>query len=165
MNMIFKWIPLLAFLFFSCSEDKVLPIDSPSDVSGSNSPNTEAETESRFRSNDRTEEEIINDFPKPINTYPLIEKKDVEILNGGILYRLPLSLSHRFCVPRRLPSLPLFPPPPHSSWVPCAAVRRYHTTPASEPTLEPATTTWSSCMSPSRKAWPWVTSSTCCPRA
>ncbi len=87
MNMIFKWIPLLAFLFFSCSEDKVLPIDSPSDVSGSNSPNTEAETESRFRSNDRTEEEIINDFPKPINTYPLIEKKDVEILNGGILYR------------------------------------------------------------------------------
>ena len=82
MNMIFKWILLLALLFSSCSEDKVLPIDSPSDVSDSNGSITEVEKESRFSSNDRTEEAIINDFPKPIKTYPLIEKEDVEILNG-----------------------------------------------------------------------------------
>ena len=82
MNMIIKWILLLALLFSSCSEDKVLPINSSSDVSDSNRSNTEVEIESRFSSNDRSEEEIINDFPKPIKTYPLIEKEDVEVLNG-----------------------------------------------------------------------------------
>ena len=87
MIMIFKWVLLLVLLFSSCSEDKVLPINSTSDVSDSNRSNIEIEIESRFSSNDRSEEEIINDFPKPIKTYPLIEKEDVEILNGGILYR------------------------------------------------------------------------------
>ena len=87
MIMIYRWILLLALFFSSCSDDKVIPIDFPSDVSDSNSSNTDFEVEPRFRSNDRTEEEIVNDFPKPVETYPLIEKEDVEILNGGILYR------------------------------------------------------------------------------
>tara|TARA_B100001057_G_scaffold240075_1_gene240434 strand:+ start:1469 stop:2026 length:558 start_codon:yes stop_codon:yes gene_type:complete len=85
--MIFIWILLLAFIFSSCSEDKVLPINPPADISDSNNSNIEVEIRSRFSSNDRTEEEILNDFPKPIRAYPLIEKDDVEILNGGILYR------------------------------------------------------------------------------
>ena len=52
MNMIFKWILLLALLFSSCSEDKILPIDSPSDVSDSNGSITEAVSYTHLRAHE-----------------------------------------------------------------------------------------------------------------
>ena len=41
----------------------------------------------RFQSNDRSQEEIIKDFPKPVNTYPLIDRSEIEVRNGGIIHR------------------------------------------------------------------------------
>lgn len=41
----------------------------------------------RFESKDRKEEEIIRDFQKPIQSYPSIGREEVEMLDGGTLFR------------------------------------------------------------------------------
>jgi hypothetical protein len=40
-----------------------------------------------FYSKDRTKKEIVEDFPKPVPSYPTIGRDDTETHEGGVLYR------------------------------------------------------------------------------
>ena len=83
-----SWLLFLVLLgFLSCSKDDLVeePVISPKDqdepvlVSLRPAP--------RFDSKDRTAKEIVEDFPKPVRSYPTIGHDDTERHEGGILYR------------------------------------------------------------------------------
>ena len=78
---------LLVLFFTGCenvdeSEKEKNTIPKDPSISGST-----IEEKLRFQSNDRSQEEIIKDFPKPVNTYPLIDRSEIEVRNGGIIHR------------------------------------------------------------------------------
>ena len=87
MIMIPRLLILLVLFFTGCEnvdeslKEKNTILTDPS-ISGST-----IEEKLRFQSNDRSQEEIIKDFPKPVNTYPLIDRSEIEVRNGGIIHR------------------------------------------------------------------------------
>ena len=87
MIMIPRLFILLVLFFTGCenvdeSEKEKNRILTDPSISGST-----IEEKLRFQSNDRSREEIIKDFPKPVNTYPLIDRSEIEVRNGGIIHR------------------------------------------------------------------------------
>ena len=92
MIMIPRLFILLVLFFTGCenvdeSEKEKNTIPKDPSISGST-----IEEKLRFQSNDRSREEIIKDFPKPVNTYPLIDRSEIEVRNGGIIHRKEICL-------------------------------------------------------------------------
>ena len=82
---------LVFFFFFLCGCGFDSGTDENSGVASDDSILEDELTEStgspRFESKDRKEEQIMQDFQKPLHSYPSIGQEEVEILNGGTLFR------------------------------------------------------------------------------
>ena len=83
-----SWLLFLVPLgFLSCSKDDLVEkaVVSPE---GQDEPVVvPLKPAPRFDSKDRTAKEIVEDFPKPVRSYPTIGHDDTERHEGGILYR------------------------------------------------------------------------------
>ena len=84
---LFRRIIILFVLVITGCEPKKQDIEVPKKAISQKKEGKIEQPTSRFVSKDRTEDQIIKDFPKPVRTYPSISQDEVEVHDGGVLYR------------------------------------------------------------------------------
>lgn len=87
MNFSIRFLFMLLLGLNGCTTDDLVepPVITPEDKEEEVS--VKLKPQSRFDSKDRTEKEIIEDYPKSLRSYPTIRQDETETHENGVLYR------------------------------------------------------------------------------
>ena len=87
MLLFFRLFSLVFLFLYGCSTGENPERNDTITLKDVVTPKAPIMAEPLFHTKDRTEQEIIEDFPKPVRSYPTIGQDDTETHEGGVLYR------------------------------------------------------------------------------